>query len=230
MKKLYQWSLLVVLVFMCSMAAHSQQYFRIRTDVSVKTKLVSGEQSLSMGQIFYDRNEKKIVYQLTFPEKSMIITADTVTYRIVNDTIVQRTFSPALTDFSVFHLALSSHLPDFGLKRTQYTISEVNREGEMVITTWTPPEKLADDLGKILISVMDKKLYGVILYSPLGEITSKQFFEDYRKIGGLAFPGKITEISYSPEGESYQIMTFKNTVLDELQNNHMYTISVDRFR
>ncbi len=208
----------------------AQQFFRIKTDVSVKTKLHSGEEQLSMGQIFYDRNEKKIVYEMSFPEKSMLITADTVTYRIVDNQIIQRTFSPSLAEFSVFHLALSSHLPDFGLKRTQYKIIDVVKEGEMVITTWIPPQSMEEDLGKILISVMDKKLYGVIFHSPEGALVSKQFFEDYVQVRGLSFPGKITEISYTPGGQNFQVMNFKNLILDELENNDKYSISIDHYR
>ncbi|MCK5821515.1 MAG: hypothetical protein KAH17_06500 [Bacteroidales bacterium] len=211
-------------------ALPAQQFFRIRADVSVKTKLSSGEQSLTMGKIYYDRNEKKIVYDLSFPESSMLLTTDTVTYRIVDEQIVQRNFNPSMAEFSVFHLALSSHLPEFGLKRTQYTITEVVKEGEMVITTWTPPSKLADDLGKILISVIDKKLFGVVFFSPDGDVIRKQFYENYVEQEGLAFPGRIIEISFSEEGENYQVMSFKNLVLDELENNDLYTFSVDRLR
>lgn len=59
---------------------------------------------------------------------------------------------------------------------------------------------------------------------------SKQFYENYVEQDGLAFPGRIIEISFSEEGENYQIMSFKNLVLDELENNDFYTFSVDRLR
>lgn len=220
---------IIILIFLLApVILPAQQFFRIRADVSVKTKLSNGEQSLTMGKIYYDRNEKKIVYDLSFPEKSMLLTTDTVTYRIVDNQIIQRSFNPSMAEFSVFHLALSSHLPEFGLKRTQYAITEVVKEGEMVISTWTPPSKLADDLGNILISVIDKKLFGVVFFSPDGEVISKQFYENYVEQDGLAFPGRIIEISFSEEGENYQIMSFKNLVLDELENNDLYTFSVDR--
>ncbi len=201
----------------------AQQFFRISADVSVKTKLNSGEQNLTVGKVFYDRNEKKILYDIYFPEKEIIMTADTVTYRIKDGKIVHRMFSPSLVDFSIFHLALSSNLPNYGLKITQYEIEEVSKEGEMVITTWLPPERLSDELGKIMISVMDKRLQGVIFFGPDGEIDRKQLFEDYITKDGLIFPGKIIEISYSEEGESYQVMNFKNLLVDELENNHMYS-------
>lgn len=226
----YRFQVLFLLMMSAPGVLSAQQFFRIRADVTVKTKLSTGEQSLTVGKIYYDRNERKIVYDLSFPEKSLLVTADTVTYRIVDKQIVQRSFSPSMAEFSVFHLALSSHLPDFGLQRTQYVVTDVQKEGEMVITTWTPPPKLAEELGNILISVMDKKLFGVVFLSPDGDVISKQLFENYIEQDGLAFPGKIVEISYSPSGENYQIMSFKNLVLDELENNDIYSYSVDRLR
>lgn len=201
---------------------YGQQYFRIRADVSVKTKLYTGEQSLTLGQVFYDRNERKIIYKLTFPAPEDIVTADTVTYSIKEGRITNRIFSPSLVEFSIFHLALSSSLPDYGLQKTQFSIVDVVKEQDMVITTWSPPKDLEDELGQMKISVKNKQLFGVIFYSPEGTITRKQLFEDYITQGGLVFPGKIVEISQSPEGESYQVMTFKNLVIDEIGHSDIY--------
>lgn len=200
----------------------AQQYFRIRADVSVKTRLTSGEQNLTMGQVFYDRNERKIVYALTFPEPEHIVTVDTLTYSVRDGRITNRVFSPSLVEFSVFHLALSSNLPDYGLRKTQFTVGQVVREGDQVITTWDPPKELKEELGQLKISVRNKQLFGVIFYSAAGDIVRKQFFENYLLRDGLAFPGRIVEISYTPEGENYQVMTFNNLIVDEVDHNDMY--------
>ena len=56
---------IIILIFLLPpVILPAQQFFRIRADVSVKTKLSTGEQNLTMGKIYYDRNEKKIVYVL----------------------------------------------------------------------------------------------------------------------------------------------------------------------
>ena len=136
-------------------------------------------------------------------------------------------YSPSLVDFSIFHLALSSNLPNYGLSRTQYTIEEVIKEAEMVITTWLPPKGLSDELGKIMMSVMDKKLQGVVFFDPEGNVSRKQLFESYITKDGLVFPGKIIEISYTEEGENYQVMNFKNLVIDELESSDMYSYKLD---
>lgn len=199
-----------------------QQYNRIHADFSVKVKDASGGQSLTMGQVFYDRNNKQLIYYVTFPEKVTWVTSDTLVYQIKDDKLISKTATFSMAEFTVFHLALNSHLQDFGLKNTTYTADDVKREGDLVITTWAPPEKARKKLGNILVSVKNKKLFGVIFQDPQGVIIRKQFFENYLLINGLAFPGKIIEINISNGIESYQVTSYKNVLVDEMENDSKY--------
>lgn len=201
---------------------NGQQYNRIHADFSVKIKNVSGGQSLTMGQVFYDRNNKQLIYYVTFPEKITWVTSDTLVYQIKNDQLISKTATFSMAEFTVFHLALNSHLPDFGLKNTRYTADDIKRESDLVITTWAPPEKAREKLGNILVSVKNKQLFGVIFQDPRGVIIRKQFFENYLLINGLAFPGKIIEINISNGIESYQVTSYKNIVVDEMENDSKY--------
>jgi hypothetical protein len=199
-----------------------QSYVRIRADFSVKVKTATGGQSLTMGQVFYDRNNKQLIYYVTFPEKELWVTSDTVVYQIKDGKLINKTATFSMAEFTVFHLALNSHLQDFGLKNTRYVASDIKREGDLVITTWVPPEKAREKLGNILVSVKNKRLFGVIFQDPQGVIIRKQFFEDYQLISGLAFPGKIIEINISNGIESYQVTSYKNVVVDEMENDSKY--------
>lgn len=199
-----------------------QQYNRIHADFSVKVKNASGGQSLTMGQVFYDRDNKQLIYYVTFPEKITWVTSDTLVYQIKDGKLISKTATFSMAEFTVFHLALNSHLPDFGLKNTRYTAIDVKREGDLVITTWAPPEKAREKLGNILVSVKNKQLFGAIFQDPQGVIIRKQFFENYLLINGLAFPGKIIEINISNGIESYQITSYKNVVVDEMENDSKY--------
>ena len=199
-----------------------QQYTRIHADFSVKVKTASGGQSLTMGQVFYDRNNKQLIYYVTFPEKETWVTSDTVVYQIKDGKLISKTATFSMAEFTVFHLALNSHLQDFGLKNTRYAARDVQREGDLVITTWAPPEKAREKLGNILVSVKNKQLFGVVFQDPQGVIIRKQFFEAYQLISGLAFPGKIIEINISNGIESYQVTSYKNVVVDEMENDNKY--------
>ena len=207
-----------------------QQYTRIHADFSNKIKTASGGQSLTMGQVFYDRNIKQLIYYVTFPEKVTWITSDTMVYQIKDGKLISKTATFSMAEFTVFHLALNSHLQDFGLKNTRYIADDVQREGDLVITTWTPPENAREKLGNILVSVKSKQLFGVIFKDPQGVIIRKQFFEDYQLINGLAFPGKIIEINISNGIESYQVTSYKNVVVDEMENDSKYFYNTSGLR
>lgn len=200
----------------------AQSYNRIHADFTVKTKTGSGGQSLTMGQVFYDRNNKQLIYYVSFPEKEIWVTADTMVYQIRDNKLINKTATFSMAEFTVFHLALNSHLQDFGLKNTRYEATDVKREGDMVITTWAPPQKASQKLGNILVSVKNKQLFGVVFQDPAGVIIRKQFFENYVLVNGLSFPGKIIEINITNGIESYQVTTYKNIAVDEMENDNQY--------
>jgi hypothetical protein len=199
-----------------------QSFARIRADFAVKVKTAKGGQSLTMGQVFYDRNIRQLIYYVTFPEKETWVTSDTVVYQIKDGKLITKTNTFSLTEFTVFHLALNSHLQDFGLKNTRYVVNDVQREGNLVITTWAPPVNAREKLGNILVSVKNKQLFGVVFQDPQKVIIRKQFFENYQLINGLAFPGKIIEINISNGIESYQVTSYKNVTVDEMENDSKY--------
>ena len=200
----------------------AQRYFRISADMTIKSKRATGEQAITIGTVFFDRNNKQIIYNISFPNSETWVTTDSLTYRILEDSIVSRQFSAGMAGFSIFNLALNSHLPNFGMKNSSYHIDNVERDGENVITTWAPPVNMTDKLGNILVSTRDKKLFGVIFLDVSGEVLRKQFFEDYFSVSGLSFPAKIVEIGYEFGTENYQITNFRKLKLDDLENNSSY--------
>jgi len=211
-------------------AAFSQQYNRIHADFSVKVKTASGGQSLTMGQVYYDRNIKQIIYYVSFPEKEMWITSDTMVYQVRNDKLISKTSTFSIAEFTVFHLALNSRLQDYGLRNTTYKVENVDREKDLVITTWAPPEKARESLGNILVSVKSKQLFGVVFQDPKGIPLRKQFFEEYQVVSGLSFPGKIVEVNTTAGIDSYQVTTYKNVVVDEMDNDNKYYYPVGALR
>jgi hypothetical protein len=231
MDSLHRWSILLLFaVLLSGLDGRCQQYMRIHAEFSVKVKTATGGQSLTMGEVFYDRNIKQVIYYVTFPEKEIWVTSDTVVYQIRGGSLVGKTATFSIAEFTVFHLALNSRLQDFGLRNTRYTADEVSREGDLVITAWSPPVKAREQLGKILVSVKQKKLFGVVFQDPAGTVIRKQFFEDYQLAGGLAFPGRIVEINTTSGINSYQVTTYKNIAVDELENDSKYYYNVGGLR
>lgn len=206
----------------------SQGIYRVTGDFSMKSKQEANAQ-LVMGKFFYDINSNQIIYRNHFPEKESWITTDSVLYHLVNDEIRSTQKIPSLNRFSIFHLALTRNLKNFGIDGNSFSIGNVEQDGEMVITTYIPNQKYNSWSGKIMLSMTDRKLYGIVFFDKEDSIVKKQFFEDYTYSHGLPFPGKITEITYVNGKENYKVTTYKNIVYNANEPDSYYFFDADRY-
>lgn len=92
------------------------EFFRIKTDFTIKAKTPTGQQQLTVGKIYYDKNIKQIVYDISFPEKEIWVQKDTTLFKIVNSKIVSKQSIPNMVEFTIYHLVLNGKLADYGLK------------------------------------------------------------------------------------------------------------------
>lgn len=214
--------LVIFLLFFSPFTNFAQQFFRIKADFSIKEKAADGKERLTMGQVYYDKTAKKVVYSVKFPEKETWVVIDTLLYRIVNKQVKEVHTIPAIAEFSIFHLALNGGIADYGLKKSFYTIKKVEKENDMVLTTWNAPEKFSKMFGKIIMSQKNKRLFGVVFFSAKDSLLSKQFFKSYTNVNGLDFPSEIVQIAYIRNTENYQITTYKNIIVDDLKEDNMY--------
>lgn len=208
---------------------NAQNYYRIGGEFIIKSKSENAAQ-LVMGNFYFDKNEKKIVHQNYFPEKITWVTSDTNLYKIVNNTIVSRQTIPNFSDFSIYNMVLNNKLDNFGLDGTLFKLDKVEQEKDMVISTWLPRKKLEKAAGKIMISSKDNNIFGIVFFNAEGEIIKKQFFEDYGVYSGLAFPGKIVEITIIDGKEVYQVTTYKNIVVNETAHDALYRFDPSGYR
>lgn len=183
---------------------------------------------LTLGKVYYDKTHKKIIYNLVFPENQTWVIADTSFYCVVNNKVKERQTIPPIATFSVFNICLNGELPDYGLKNSSYKPSSVEKEDDMIITTYTPPAKLNKQSGKILLSQKDRKLYGIVILNTEGELLSKQIFRNYVNANGLFFPLEIIQFSYKDGEESYQVSTYKNVIVNETSDDTIYNYIIPR--
>jgi hypothetical protein len=220
---------LLFLALSLSLFGQKEVYYRIRADFSIKEKSTDGKSNLTMGQVFYDKLKKKIVYNVRFPEKEVWLFADTNMYTVRGSDIKKKPLIPGYIDFSIFNLALNNNLKDYGLKKTMYSLKGVVKEGNMVISSWMPQKEYAKVLGEVKISVVNNKLNGVIIYNPKKVMIGKQLFSDYVTINGFDFPTEIINFSYLENGqEIHQITTYKNIKVNDWDEESFYSFSVPR--
>lgn len=220
----------VQIFILLSVQIGAQNFYRITGDYTIKGKSDYSAQ-LVIGKFYYDKNEKKIIHSNSFPEKAIWVTSDTNLYKVVNNKIESRQTIPNFTQFSMYHLVLNNQLNNFGLDGTIFTLDKVEEQNGLVITTWMPPKHMKKIIGKILISSKEDNLFGVIFFDAEDKIIKKQFFEEYSVRSGLAFPGKITEITYTPENkEVYQVTTYRNILVNNHHEEHFYHFNISDFQ
>lgn len=206
----------------------AQVYNRVEANVSIKTKYENGKGSLEMGKIYYDKRNKKLVYDFNFPEKQTIVIGDTSISVIKNGVMIGQNKIMSLLESTLFNVILSGELSNYGLRGNAiYKISKIEKDKGLVITTWTPIKK-NKTMGDVLVSTKGKDLNGVVTFNAEGKIVSKQLFGQYIVVSGLKFPTEITQIVYQENKTIYQVTTFKQIVVNSMQNEKYYNYTLPR--
>jgi hypothetical protein len=211
----------VVLIVFLQTMAHGQTYFRIEAKVSIKNKEKDGLGSLMMGKLYYDIHQKKLVYDLTFPEKEVWVVRDTISTVYRNNILYKTEKINPFVETTIFHKCLVGNLNDFGLKNSLYSIDNIERDQGLVITTWLPPSNKAG-LGPILTSTQNNVLYGVIFKTPDGDVFNKQIYKEYVTVSGLKIPTEIIQVITKGESEIYQIVNLSEIKVNSTSNEKMY--------
>lgn len=203
-----------------------QFFFRISIDFVIKAKSPAGDQQLTVGKLYYDKNIKQIIYVVSFPEKEIWVQKDTVLYKIVNSKVIGKQRIPQGIEFSIYNLALNGNLADYGLKKTQFRIKKVEKSDGNVISTWEPPAASKKYLGDILLSNVNQQLDGLVFKNNAGEVVARQFFRNYIKVKGLSFPQEIIKENYVSGQKIYELTNFTNILINDLSGDNTYDYKI----
>ncbi|MFN4880515.1 MAG: hypothetical protein ACK5AS_07190 [Bacteroidota bacterium] len=225
--------LLLCLIFLSlvNLLANAQQHYRIKSDFSIKENLPDGTSNLTMGTVYFDKNNKKIVYSISFPTKTLQVLTDSFFYELKANKLSEKKKATNLLQFSIFNLALSSNLSNYGLNTNGiFKLTDVSKEDSLVISTWEPSTaKLKELTGKVLISQKRRLLYGLVFFDNKNNVLSKQFFTEYINVKGLNFPSQITQINYINGKEYYKVTTYKNIVVNATNENEIYNYNISTY-
>jgi hypothetical protein len=173
--------------------------------------------------VYYDKNIKELIYDISFPRAEKWISKDTSLYKYINNSLIERITIPSINEFTVFHLALNSSLNDFGLKNSVYKMNKVEKKGDLVLAYWKIPTQASTFMDYVVIAKKENRLESVIMFGKDKKILSKQFFKNYFKTGAFEFPQQIVQILYDKTGkENYQVTEFKNIKTNDLSGDNLY--------
>ena len=214
--------LLIVFFFYISISVFPQFAYRINANILTKTRLLDSTFQISKGQLYYDVNYQKIVFEFQFPRKETYVLFDTTMYIFENLKLKTTSFNYLIPEQSFFHYILSGKISDYGLNESNFSATDFEKKNDMVITTWEPPENLQSILSKILVATKNKELYSVTMVDDKGKVVNRQILKNYQVIDGLEIPTEILVATYLTEGTMYQIITLSNVTLNEEGNNDQY--------
>ena len=208
--------------------SQAQLFYRIEADFSIKEISANGNENLLMGKSYYDKNVRKIVSEIKFPQKEvMVITDSSITHINAGKKEPQK-MGKAVIDFSVFNLFLNGDIDYYGLKNTPYELQGVEKDEDLVISTWILKDHFTkSSTQKMMLSQKDNKLYGLVTFDEKDYIVSKQLFRDYVEVEGMQFPSRIIQILYYPDGSQLKRITeYSNVILNSPLNNEFYYYKV----
>lgn len=210
-----------ILGILFSATARSQYFYRIECDISIKNKVEGGEGSLILGRAYYDKSRNQMVYDIRFPEKEVWVIKDTTIYTHKDDHVIQSRSIDQYNQSTVFHKILEGQLNNYGLQGSVFSIEDISRDDEMVITEWKPRAEF-ERLGTIFTSTVNGMLHGVVFKNHEGNIIGRQLFKDYTVVSGLNVPTEIIQAFYRDEQEEYQIFSFSNIKINNPGNENKY--------
>ena len=212
---------LILLLF--QQTVFSQDYFRIKADFTVKISNSDGTRNLTRGVVYYDKNIRELIYEISFPEKETWVSRDTSLLKIRDGKVYEKMSIPSINEFTIFHLALNSMLNDFGLKNSPFKIQKVEKKGDLTLSYWNIPEQASTLMDFVVVARKGNRLESVVIMADEQKVLSKQFFRNYTKVKAFEFPTQIVQILYDTQNrENYQSTEFKNLVVNETGNNESY--------
>lgn len=202
---------------------HGQEYYRMNADFTVKIRRSDSTLNLTRGTVFYDKNIGELIYRITFPRPEVWVISDTSIYKYRSDTLSERVSIPSVNEFTVFHLSLNATMSDFGLKKTMFRVSRVEKRDDRVLSYWKIPEKIESSIDHVVVVKKENRLESVIMMGDDSEILSRQFYRDYQRTGAFEFPRQIVQIIPDESGaDNYQVTEFKNIVVNDMDHDHLF--------
>lgn len=225
---MYRTLFVVFFAIICACSGYAQNSFRFKAEITTKIKNTDGTFQYTKGSAFYDRNVKKIIYNLTFPQKEIFVSIDTLVYKYVNNNLASVVGNPIKPEYSIYHFILNNDISDFGLKKSSFSVGNVEKVDDLIITKWVPPVGNASFFGNIIVSTKSKRLNSVLIYDAKGVLVNRQIYKNYKSVNGIEIPTEILTVSYIGGVKKYQIVEFKNVVINEAGNDSRYNFNLSK--
>ena len=181
----------------------------------------------TVGTLHYDVKAARVVVEVREPLKQIMIVQDKVLeiyYPVENQAFrfIAKGQIPLPFVESILQLTQAEH----GLTTVGYSLDRHEIIDEMLYTYWTPPEKIKDKLGIIILGSRTGRLISAEVKTSDGKLNAKSFYRKHAKLGDSHIPMEVTSSIYGPKSE---VREHERVVYSNPQSNVQPPIPILRF-
>ena len=155
-------------------------------------------------QVFYSANGNLVVH-FTYPQEYYMLTnrlGETSVYQPAAGEVMQMNDRSMSTETEMLAVFMSPNYADLGLSRLGFVLGKVEREGDDVVSTYTPTHVDDKAISRAVVVCRHGNPIYCAFYDQSGNITKKTYYSRYVELPAMTFPTLMTQIAYDHAGDS----------------------------
>ena len=154
------------------------------------------------GTLHYDVKAARVVVEVTEPLKQIMVVQNEVLeiyYPVENQAF--RFITKGRIPLPFVESIIQSTQAEHGLTAIGYSFDRHEIMDDVLYTHWTPPKKVKDKLGTIILGSWAGKLTSAETKTPDDQLAAKSFYRNHTKFGDSYIPMEVTSRLYGPKSE-----------------------------
>ncbi|MCB9310647.1 MAG: hypothetical protein H6567_11370 [Lewinellaceae bacterium] len=173
-----------------------------------RTGLEKPYSALLKGTFFMNKDEKRIEFNIHFPDRQKWIIKDSIFEKFIGDSLITSTKIKNFDDMSIFTDLLEVQKIDYGLSELGFTLKNTDVTESASFFEWSPPEVFAKFLKNAYTKTENNLLKAVRLIDVDGKEINATFFDNYENIRGMPIPTLITAKYTGNEQKLFKSLQF----------------------
>lgn len=209
--KKYMNFLLLFCLIVAYFSTYGQNFSQFSSEFTLMEKslgTVKPYSSLVKGTVFIDKNERRLEFNIHFPDRQKWIIKDSIFEKFYVDSLVASIKIKNFDDMSIFTALLEVQKIDFGLSELGFTLKNTDVTENISYFEWSPPEVFAKFYKNAYTKTENNLLKAIRLIDVNGKEINATFFDNYEIIKGMAMPKLITTKYIGEEQKLFKSLQF----------------------
>lgn len=157
------------------------------------------------GTLHYDIQAARVVVEVVQPLKQIMIVKNNILeiyYPIEKQAF--RFTTEGRVPLPFVESIIQSAQAEYGLTAIGYILDKHDVKDDTLYTYWTPPGKVKDKLGSVILGMRDDRLISAEIKNPKGHIIARSHYQKHSKIGANYIPMTVISSTYDEKSEIHQ--------------------------